>query len=450
LISTKGLGVIARSATRFPRVVSSAATLREPTVVTLALSAIGVVVLAEIGTDLPLLITALILTGVCGLIRPVFGAAVVLVAASDPSLFRGHALGRLAVVDLLIAAVVVRAALTADRSRPSWLEWSALGFVAAGGIATTVAHAGSALTAFGRVSSYVILGLVVGRALGVRERLLLARALVGAQAGQSLAALTSITGTTTTAFPLGRYLGTLGDPAQFGIPIAFAAVLLAVSPSIVRNTLLRTALLILFVAAIAGSATRSAWAVAAVGALLALVQRIGSGRSAQFRVALGIGLLAALCGGTILVVVGASALGLNPKSAELRRSSIKTASTYLVHHPLRPLGLGNNPHRQSNKRASDGGERRKVEDSVTYNTWLAVAISLGVLAAGLLAALAVGAPYHAYRLEHDALAIALVAMLVPSLTEDFVYATSMVTLVWLAILGLTVSTRVSANADLTV
>lgn len=608
--------MIGRSATRFPRLASFVeqrlTNLRErlwmpgflhrPDVAALALPGLGVIVLAEIGADLPLRITALVLTCVCWLTRPALGVAVILVAASDPSLFRGHAFGPLTVVDLLTGAVIVRAALMADRRRPNRLEWLAVGFLVAGGVATAVSHSGSAPTAFARVGSYLALGLIVGRALGFGDRPLLMRAFVGSEAGQAFAALTSITSTTATDFPFGRYLGTLGDPAQFGIPIAFAAVLLAASRNIVRDTVLRAALLILFAAAVAGSATRSAWAVAAVGGLLTLARRGGSGRAIELRIALAAALLAALSVGTVLVVVGAGAIGLNPSSAELRRRSVETAWTYLTAHPFHPTGLGNNPTgrvdevvapvganlipdsgfergaqgwvtfreadvrrsradkisgtaslsvRTEGKRIEEGvataapvlgmrgnstytfsiyakarpkirlwlyideydantrwltygysritgtgdwtrvartwktkpataqskvfvvtGERARTaffvdaaqlerggsaspyiagrqygatQPSATYNTWLSVAVSLGIIAAGFLAVLAAGAPYHAHRLGHDAVAIALVAILVPSLTENFMYAASVVTLVWLAALGLTVTAQASVG-----
>jgi Carbohydrate binding domain len=604
--------MIERPATRFPRVLSFASKrLTDPPlrahprlwrdIAALAVPATGVIVLAEFGRDLPLLATALVLASIGAVSRPVLGAALVLVAASDPSLFRGHALGPLTGVDLLIGAVVARAALIADRRHPSWLEWSALGFLAAAAVATVVAHSGSAPTAFARVGSYLVLGLVVGRALRLGDRPLLTQVFIGSQAGQAFAAFTSITGTTTTDFPFGRYLGTLGDPAQFGIPIAFAAVLLAVSRNAVRDTVLRATLLILFVGAVAGSATRSAWSVAGVGGLLALAQRVGRGRSIGIRLALASGVFAALAAGTVLVVIGAGVIGLNPSSAELRRRSIETAWTYLTRHPTHPAGLGNNPAPQSEEPAAasrsrnlipnSSFERRRLswvafrgakirrspvdvvsgrtslsvstagrtieegvataspvagvrgdatytfsiyakirpdvplwlyvdeydasnrwltysystvtgtgewkrltrtwrtepataearlfvvtaqhikttltldaaqlerggtasayvagrrhevtQSSVTYNTWLAVAISLGVVAASLLAVLAAGAAYHAYRLGDDAFAIALVAILVPSLTENFVYATSFVTLIWFAALGLTVTAHAS-------
>jgi Carbohydrate binding domain len=579
------------------------AAMRADDIFPLALSAAGVVFLAEVGRDLPLRATTLALTIACACVRPVLGAALILVAANDPSLFRGHAFGSLACVDLLIAVVVARAALAASRQKPSWLEASSLGFLAAGALGTLMAHSGSAPTAFARVASYVILGLVVGRALAPGDRPLLTRVFVGTQAGQALAALATITSTTATGFPIGRYLGTLGDPAQFGIPIAFAAVLLGVSHNVVRQRAVRGTLLALLVAAVAGSATRSAWAVAGVGGLLAIAHGIGSGRRVPARAAVALTVLAAVVAGTVVVVIGARTIGLNPDSAALRRHSIDVASAYLARHPLSPLGLGNNPRLESlaaaphtpnlvpdssfeaqnlgwlpfrgaelqrsrvDKVSGDASLRvvtagRRVEEGVTtsaplaglrgsttytfsiygkapigtplwlyvdeydqggrwltysyskvttaggwvrlthtwrtdrrtsdarlfvvtgkkiktafsldtaqlepgttagpyiagpprpitqasgtYNTWLAVAISLGIAAAVFLAVLAAGAPYHAHRLGNDAVAIALVAILVPSLTENFVYAESFVTLLWLAALGLTVTAQASVAND---
>jgi hypothetical protein len=82
---------------------------------------------------------------------------------------------------------------------------------------------------------------------------------------------------------------------------------------------------------------------------------------------------------------------------------------------------------------------RIVEVSAIYNTWLAAAIELGIIAAILLATLAVGAPYYAYRLGDEAGAFALAALLVPSLTESFVYGASFVTLMWFVALGIAVT-----------
>jgi hypothetical protein len=613
----------------------------------LAAPAVGVIVLAEVGRHLPLLTAAFILASFCAVSRPVVGAAVLLVAASDPLLFRADALGPLTAVDVVLATVVARSVIAGGLDPPGWLEWCALGFIAAGVVATAVAHEASSPTAFARVASYVFLGLAVGRALAVRDRLMLARAFVGAQVGQALAALTSVTGTIGTGFPFGRYLGTLGDPAQFGIPIAFAAVLLAFSPHIVRDRFARTILLVILLAAVAGSVTRSAWSVAGVGILLALVMRFSTGHSLRTRVTFAFGAATTLLAGTVLVVVGASLLGLNRQSADLRRRSIETGWTYLIQHPLHPLGLGNHPkHISANETAPVGTTpraarclkrfsgreaapaaaampnqrscsdlatnvtdprasanvnlvpdssfenrpsgwipyrgahlRRRVEDarfgrswmrvtapgvqleegvatsspirgiqgratytfsiyakvprdvllwlyidefdasgqwlgygytpfrgkgvwsrfsrtwttasataearlfvvtgarmktifsvdaaqlnpgetahayvdsrrrvviegSVIYNTWLAVAIGLGLVAAAFLLVLAAGVTYNAYRFGDYALSLALVAMLVPSFTENFVYGANIVTLVWLGTLGLAASARVPAG-----
>jgi Carbohydrate binding domain len=608
-------------------------------VLPLVAPAVGVAALSEFGRHLPVLTAAFVSAGICAVSRPVVGVAVVLVAATDPSLFRSPAIGPLTAVDLLIATVVARSILSAELRRPTWREWCAFTFLGAGAVATAAAGAGSAGTAFVRVASYMILGLAVGRTLRMGERLLLTRVFVGAQVGQALIAILSITASAPTAFPFGRYLGTLGDPAQFGIPIAFAAVLVAVSPYIIRDTRVRIAVLVLLVVAVAGSVTRSAWAVAGVGGLLALLERIGRDRSLRMRAALSLGALSIAVAGTVIAVAGAGAIGLNPESAEIRHRSIETGWSYLTDHPLRPRGLGNHPvriipseaalvvgspkarNRCSNNRVGeativqiamsrrgtycpdlidstsetavrrrgnlvpdssfendtlawtafrsaqiqrhlgeavfgsssltvrtrgaavgegvasashipdiDGGsfytlsiyakipprvrirlyrdefdeagrwlaygyatmtgtgawtrfsdtwrtareaaeirvfvitgrktetvfvvdavqlERGRmqqayvdgigaplVERFAIYNTWLAVAIALGIIASASLFVLAAGDAYHAYRLGDTPLSFALTAILIPSLTENFVYAVSLVTLIWLAALGL--------------
>lgn len=97
----------------------------------------------------------------------------------------------------------------------------------------------------------------------------------------------------------------------------------------------------------------------------------------------------------------------------------------------------------------DGKERippETVSVSATYNTWLAVAIDLGLVAAASLAVLAAGASYHAFRLRDQAGSIALGALLLPSMTEDFVYGASLVTLTWLGALGFTATATVRPTA----
>jgi hypothetical protein len=126
------------------------------------------------------------------------------------------------------------------------------------------------------------------------------------------------------------------------------------------------------------------------------------------------------------------------------RTTQKTdnAKLYLLNPRVQPVTFLVDDVRLDSGRSAlvfDGNERLPPETisvSTTYNTWLAVAIGLGVAAAILLAALAAAAPYNAYRFGDHATAIALGALLVPSLTEDFIYATSLVTLVWLFALGL--------------
>jgi hypothetical protein len=524
----------------------------------------------------------------------VIGSAIVVVGANDPHLFRDPAIGSLTAIDIAIAATFIRATLVANRRRPTLLEWSALGFLLAAAVATLSVHGNSPTTAYARVASYLIFGLAVGRALGPGGRTQLARAFVGGAIGQAVAALTSLTGTTYTRFPIGRYLGTLGDPAQFGIPIAFAAVLVALSPQIIRSRYARFGAASILCFAVVGSVTRSAWAVLGTGFLLAALTRVGRGRTPATRVAVAVVGVAAVSVGTALVILGASSLGLAQQSAALRGRSIGAAWSYLMRHPLRPIGLGNtgvlerepvaggNPIFASNfegrtsgwasfRDASLAQERRTfafgtaslnvhtagrtenegaqlsaisgirsdspytfslfaevprgitlwlyadeygrdnrwkayryglargrgtwkhysltwvtssqtkhvtlyiltaskvaasffvdgvqleagrtasafdgreipapqiTRPSAIYNTWLAVTIDLGIVAALLLAALALGAPYHAYKLGDRATAFALTALVVPSITENFVYAASLVTLTWLAALGVAVT-----------
>ena len=558
----------------------------------LVLAAGAVLLIAEVGTArLPGSFAAVLLGLACIVNRPAVGSAIVIVGANDPHLFRDPALGSVTPIDVAIVATLIRAVVSADRRRPSLLELCAVGFLLAAGVATVVAYGSNAMTAYGRVASYLLIGLAVGRALAPGERPQLGRAFVGAQLGQAGAAIAGLTPSAPTAFPLGRYLGTLGDPAQFGIPAAFAAILVATSPQMIRFRRARYVVAGLLCVAVAGSVTRSAWAVLGAGFLLAVLTRAAEGRSTAVRLALGAGAVAVAALGTAAVVVGAGAIGLTQESADIRGRSLDAAWSHLLGHPLHPEGLGShavvareprvraNPIFASNferpgsawrpfrgttlKRARgnaavgrlslkavthgrtreegvhlpmigglhvsspytfslsarvraglpfwlyvdeydrtnhwraykyvpktgtgdwerysltwetspatphvvlyiltaskvrtsfwiDGAQldlgretvpfvaREKPppiisEVSEIYNTWLAVAIELGIVAAILLASLAAGAPLYAYRLGDKATAFALAALLVPSITEDFVYGASVVTLVWFAALGL--------------
>jgi hypothetical protein len=515
--------------------------------------------------------------------------AIVVVASNDPHLFRDGAFGAITPVDLAIASCFFRAAFSAVRRPPTRLEWCALGFLLAGAAATVVARQDNATTAFARVASYLILGLAVGRALDSTRRVRVAQAFVGAAAGQATAALVGVTPTTPTSFPIGRYLGTLGDPAQFGIPVALAGVLVGLSSNIIQSRPARYVLLGLFSIGVAGSVTRSAWAVLGTAFLVAAILRASRGKSTTKRLMFAAGGVAVALAATASVILGARTLGLSEHSARVRSRSLHAAWTYLAEHPARPIGLGtpaavtlgtgnglrvvastfettasrwlpygaeirrdtggafsgtsalriatagdekeegaglsvggmepNSPYtlsvdakvaisislwfyvdeydhkgrwlsykytvakgqgswrhyswtwrtnnetdnikfyvlsprkqpitfRIDNLRLDRGngalpfdGEEKLPPETIsvskTYNTWLSLAIHLGVAAALLFAALAVGAPYNAYRLGDRATSLCLGALLVPSMTEDFIYGTSLVTLIWLGALGLT-------------
>lgn len=571
---------------------------------TLLLPATAIVLVAAFGSEsISGVAAAVVIAGVCLAAPPLVGASIILVAALDPHMLRDAAIGRITPVDIAVGATLIRASFRAGHQRPTLVEACALGFLAAAAGATAIANEGSALTAFARVAGYLAVGLIVGRALDARQRIKLARVFVGAQIGQATAALLTLTPSSPTRFPIGRYLGTLGDPAQFGILVAFAGVLVAVSPRIVSFPRLRRLLLAMLAIGVLGSVTRSAWAVFVGGILLAALERAGRRRSYPVRLALISGGVAATSAAVATFVIGAGTLGLNEESASIRGDSIKAGWNYLVAHPLRPLGLGNRPPPVWNATSVDGrGDSdgaispahlitnfengtsgwhahrgaaiaRQEHDSISgkgslkvrtigiergegaylpsivgirsttaytfslyakiakgvrmwlyadeydpsnqwvaygytvaigqaswrrysrtwithevtaqvrlylvtaekvrttftidaaqlgvgtkplrmtarndripqppresisvpYNTWLSVAISLGLLAALLLAVLAISGAYRAYSLGDHAVAFALAALLAPSMTENLVYGANSVTLLWFITLGI--------------
>jgi hypothetical protein len=543
-------------------------------------------------------IAAVGLGALCAVAPPMIGASVVFIAANDPHLLRESAIGPFAPVDIAIIATFARATFAGSRTRPRGLEWVAIGFLVAGAIATVVAPAGSASTAFLRIASYVTVGLAVGRALRGVDRVRLARAFVSAEAGQATAALIRLTPAIPTDFPIGRYVGTLHDPAQFGIPVAFAGILAATSTRIVPPRFVRRLLVAVIGVAVLGSATRSAWAVFGGGLLISLLDRAKRGRGRLKATAvMGTALIAAVFA-AILVTLYANSLGLNSESSSIRRYSIEAGWTYLRRHPFHPLGLGNPPHQSvagantgtsaavsvnsSFERSTSGwrpyrhatvaprtngspfgrgslqvttsgetteegtelgqtvegirshseytfslwakiprrvklwlyvdeyhngrwtgygyksvsgtgvrgrysrvwrtqattnqlklyivsAERLKAtfsldavqlalghrvrfirtprdlpvgahEPSLPYNTWLAVAIELSLLAAALLGVLAIGAPYRAYHARDRPTAYALSVLLIPAMTENLLYGADFVALLWLFTLSLVATT----------
>jgi len=352
---------------------------------------------------------------------PAWTLGAICVLGAGLPLLGDAAAGPLSVVDVVMLAVLGRAALRVARVRPRLtpVAAGAAAAVAAGAIATQAAPGD---TAFLRVSTYLAVAVVAGLALERREMALVLRAFVGAAVGQALLALAGLTDTIPTGLPIGRYLGTYGDPGQFGLHVAAAAVLVAAAPRTVPVGPARWPLAAILGVALLGSNTRGAWMAALVAAIaiLALAAEHRLPRPGH-RLALGFALGVSLVVLAAAVTIAAPLLGLNSISTRIRIDSITETWDFFVRNPLAPQGLGNPPAQLP-----------------AYNTWLAVAVALSPFAAAGLLVFALGGMAAAGGGEPGQLG-ALVVFGSASMTENLVYGASAVTVSWFLLTGLSQS-----------
>jgi hypothetical protein len=348
--------------------------------------------------------------------------ALLIAAAASPAQLQGEAVGPLSSVDVLILGLIARIVLSPTfwkAGRPTLAMVTGVAAVVAGGLATVGADNESEVTASLRVGGYLCIALVLSRTLRPGDLFTFASGVLGMAIGQALAALAGLTPTGATGLPIGRYLGTLGDPNQFGTPVAVALVMLVFSPALIPSRPLRLLALSVLGLALFGSGTRSAWA----GALVALVamggwalDRRGTPSWARFTSGFVLGaLVVVLC---VSVVAGASALGLNPVSTQIRAETVSAGWNYLAKHPFLPRGFGDFP-----------------TESGIYNTWLALAVALTPITAFLLALFAGIATYDAWGQRLLGLFPALLVIATTTMTENVVQGGSALTLMWFLLLG---------------
>jgi hypothetical protein len=348
-----------------------------------------------------------------------FALGLLLVLAASPELLRGSTVGRLSVVDVVIVALVVRNATSRSFWRagaPSVTSWLGIAAVTLAGLATAMGPP-SGVTPFLRVAAYLVLGLTCARALTPRDVPVVLATVLGWAIGQVAAAVLSITGTDPTGLGIGRYLGTLGDPAQFGIPVAVALLLLAFSPQLLPSALWRWLTMVALLVGLVGSNTRGAWGAAVVAATIMLASRLREGRRPGLAFFVGFTAGVAIVALSAAVTIGAPLLGLHAGSTSVRIDSITNAWEYLTHHPFSTLGLGSSP----------GG-------LPVFNTWLALGVDLTLLTSVAFAGYVVSATVAARRISEGALA-ALLVFAATTLTESIVFGGSFVTLTWLLLLG---------------
>jgi hypothetical protein len=358
------------------------------------------------------------------LVAPVISLSLVVIAAHVPALLTGHALGPLSAVDLLLLAILARTAPELLRRRPVRDQRTGLVLIGlalvCGGLATATAPEDSAVTAYLRLATYVAAGTiaVLHRTAPEHDRIL--ATLVGVVAGDSLAAIAHVSPTIDTGLPIGRYIGTLGDPSQFGIAVAIALLLIIGRTRLVPSKRLSWGLTAVLAIALVGSGTRSAWAGFAVGFVVwcafVLVRR---GLAWRWRFLSGLVFGGALVAGLAAVTVAAPALGLQAGSISVRSESLSGAFDFLAAHPLQPIGLGND-----------------ASVFPTYNTWLALALALGVPTMLLFAGYVGWALRRAVRLQATALTLALIAVIVTTTAENQLFAGSSLTLTWMLLLGI--------------
>jgi hypothetical protein len=387
--------------------------------------AVAAVALALFGDQVPNGAAVAVLAALAGLVlRPTVSLPLLIVAAHLPALIVNPSVSRLAVVDLLVLAIVARFVVV-DLRRVSGLVRDPLvvlaaGFLLVGAVATLSATEASAVTAYARVAAYVAVAVVTGLAVARDDRPVVLAAFVGVALGDTLAAVAGVTDTIPTGLPVGRYLGTLGDPGQFGIPVAAAFLMVVAAPVVIANRWLRWGVALVLLFGLFGSGTRSAWGAALVGGIGVLaVELERRGWSPRRRFLLGglLGVVVVVAG--VLFTIGAELVGLQPASASIRGESILLSTEYLVDHPFSPTGLGNLP-----------GE------FPAFNTWLAMAIALSPLAALLFAALVGIGLARAVRDPDRSVYGPSLAYVGATFTENTMFAGSSLTLTWFLLLGL--------------
>ena len=370
------------------------------------------------------------------LLSPAWSMPVLLVSAHSVDLLTEDALGAISPVDAAVLAVTGRVIAMRFGASIAVLRTPAvLGagcFVVVGAIATATSPEDAAVTAFLRVAAYLALGVALIAALTRDERQSVLTAIVGVAIGDAVGALTGLTGRLAGGLGEGRYLGTLGDPAQFGIPIALALLVVLCAgwrlgiPSRSRwfwrlsRMGVRLALAALLAAALIGSETRSAFLAGCVGAIgvLGLVGiRLGFSPRTRFSVGVLVGAVAVVAAAGF--ALGAEDLGFDPVSARIRIESLEAAGDYLIAHPLRPTGLGNLPGQFP-----------------AYNTWVAMSVALTPLAALGLAVFIGSGVVRAWRLGHPEWLAATLGFVGATLTENIVFAGSSLTLSWFILTGL--------------
>lgn len=411
----------------------------------------GIITLGALGSEVPTGRTiALVMVGAGLLLPPGWSVPLLLVGAHSANLLTAHAIGALSPVDAMVLAVLVRVVLTRFKACLALLRMppviGAACFIVSGALATVSSPEHAAITAFLRVSAYLALGVSLIAALNTDERRRILIAIVGVAIGDAVGALAGVTGQATGTVVGGRYLGTLGDPAQFGIPVAVALLVVAWFPwhaltgarrgllsrqvalvvgqvGVARVTFqgaVRVGLVGLLMVALIGSRTRAAYVAAfsgGAGLLALLAARWGV--SPRIRFSMGVLTGAAIVGIAGAFALGAKELGFDPVSARVRIESLRAAGEYLVAHPLRPTGLGNLPG-----------------PFPAYNTWLALTVALTPVAALGLAVFIGGGLVRAFRLPGPEWFAAMLAFLAPTMTENLVFAGSSMTLSWFILTGL--------------
>ena len=354
------------------------------------------------------------------------GLASVFPLASHPALGHGAGIGPLAALDLVVLGISLRLAMRWLRPmrRPT-LGPAALGIAIVVGAAATV-RAGYGDTAFLRLGAYLTMVGLAATIARPEESLAAVRSFVGVAVGQAVAALVGVTDTIATGLPLGRYIGTYGDPFQFGIAMAAAALIVAEAPRMAGiGGRIRWPLVAFLLVALLGSNTRGAWGATLVAGIAIIALRQQRTRSQPWlRFLFGFILGASLVSLAAAVTIAAPALGLNPVSTRIRIDSITDTWRFFVQNPLSPQGLGNYPAQLP-----------------AYNTILALSVALTPLFALALAVFAITSVQSASDLAERGLFGALVAFCAATLTENIVYAGSAATVSWLLLSGLAVSLR---------
>jgi hypothetical protein len=313
----------------------------------------------------------------------------------------------------------LREAITSGRGRvpPKWTAWL-LAFLTWAWCSLLITHADASALALARVTLYSVVFLCAAARQTSRSVL---RVLLGFGVLEAVVALAGVTPR------LGsRLLGTLGDPAMFGLLMLFT---LAAIP-LFRGKQARRISYAVVGLAVVSTFTRGVWIGGVIEAVLLVAPRVTRRLLLAIVVVSSVFVVAVALQG-----VATQRLNLNPGSLSLRQRSWAEGLRIAEARPLTGTGWA---------LAGDAGVPNP------YNLWINVAASTGIVGALLLAAFMFCLARHLVRHRDNPVSrvgfIYLAGFMAVSLGEMTVYAASPATITLFAVMGLVVGSGTSVMA----